>query len=187
MDTTLLLSRSIVAVVTGIYIPSFSAAFFHQAVSLFRSLPGFLAIPSPAYVRRLSPAYRSRRTTWLGNHYTSDLRGQAASLLSSIATTTISTTHLLLSHNHRYRWTRTAMQVAPRGALAICGRVSQLNALSGVKTGILASIRTYSAFRSSSLPRVAHHAPAPFAQRLLSQTKTVAGRYFDLLGLLGLE
>jgi hypothetical protein len=46
MGITPLLSRFIVTTITGIYIPSFLAAFFHQAIPLFRLLREFLVIPS---------------------------------------------------------------------------------------------------------------------------------------------
>lgn len=50
------------------------------------------------------------------------------------------------------------MQAGSRGALATCGRVSQLNALTGTKTGGLESIRTSSVLRFLSLPQVAYRA-----------------------------
>lgn len=73
------------------------------------------------------------------------------------------------------------MQVASHGARAIRGHVPQLNALPGVKAGTSRSIHTTSAFRLSSFPHAAHHAPTSFTQRLFSQTKTAVGRYFALL------
>lgn len=73
------------------------------------------------------------------------------------------------------------MQIASHGARAIRGHAPQLNALPGAKIGTSRSIHTSSAFRLSSLPHTAHHAPTSFTQRLFSQTKTAVGRYFALL------
>ena len=70
------------------------------------------------------------------------------------------------------------MQAASHGARAIRGHVPQLP---GTKIGTSRSIHTSSALRFPSLPHAAHHTPASFTQRLVSQTKTTFGRYFALL------